>query len=188
MDYFDPLMEDWGFHWSMQLRVQAFSSLLPGNKPQQCTQNNAHAWRVEAAHTGNMVQDRKQYDASQTPAGGTDSTAACTEPCSRKNREALIDRRTGLQSKNKKIQGHKSRKQHRYTREVSCIQTHSQAQHYRQTHVHIIYVHALIYTHAHTAPSKQHPRDMHMATKTLGAGLRSTGVSSKKCCSAWKVV
>lgn len=68
-----------------------------------------------AAHAGSVVQDKELYDDSQTPAGGTDSTAVCAEPCSRKNREALTDRGTGSQDKNNKIQGHKSRKQHHYT-------------------------------------------------------------------------
>lgn len=55
---------------------------------------------MKATHTGSMTQDRKQYDACQTPAGGPDSTAACSEPCSRNHRETLTGRRTDLQIKN----------------------------------------------------------------------------------------
>lgn len=55
---------------------------------------------MRAAHTSSMVQDRKQCDANQTPAGGTDSTAAHSEPCNGKNREAPTDRRTDSQNKN----------------------------------------------------------------------------------------
>lgn len=58
------------------------------------------AVRWKAAHTGALLPDRKRSDASQTPAGGTDSTVACTESCSRKNREALSDRSQHSHSKN----------------------------------------------------------------------------------------
>ena len=56
----------------------------------------------------------KLCDASQTPAGGTDSTAACTEPCSRKYGASPADTRTGSQNKNE-MQGHRSRVQQRCT-------------------------------------------------------------------------
>lgn len=58
---------------------------------------------MKAAHTSSMVQDRKQCDASQTPAGGTDSTAACRAM----QREKERHRQTGGRVRRIKTKGYK---------------------------------------------------------------------------------
>lgn len=98
-------------------------------------------------HAGSMFQDRKQCDASQTPAGGTDSTAACTEPCSRKYRASPADARTGSQKKNNGMQGHRSRVQ-RHCTQGAGVRCHA----YKHTLMQTLCVHAL-----HNFVTKLHP-------------------------------
>lgn len=119
--------------------------------------SNAYSCRVKAAHTGTLVQDRKQCDASQTPAGGTDSTMACTESCRRKGREALRDRSQGSHSKNKS-KSTRAKKLQCYTKEKCHAYKHLEAD--KDTNV---YMHW--YTHIFFFLTK-HFRYMHVAIET----------------------
>lgn len=139
---------------------------------------------MKAAHTGSTVQDRKPCDASQTPAGGTDSTAACTEPCSKKNRGA--DRQKDgfrrIRTRHKNTRADNSSTTQEGRSEVPCIQTHSQAQSYRETlYTYCRYMH--LYTHILCQSSIQANQQLQIhahGNKDTGSSLRSTGVSSKK--------
>ena len=144
------------------------------------TQHNVYRWYTEAANTGNVVQDRKQFDASRTPAGGTDSVAACTEPCSRRNRKALTDRRSGSQSRNSPIQA----ENHIATHDGQEGQCHAYKHALRPRIIHgrgcrhHVYVHWFTHMFVTKLHSKQHSGNVHVETETSGAGSRSTDVRS----------
>lgn len=111
-----------------------------------------------------MLPDRKRSDASQTPAGGTDSTVACTESCSRKNREALSDRSQHSHSKNNNNKKNPAVLHKTFTGIELWVGTHTNVD-----------THWYIQRHMHKIPQIQA-----LGNRDIGSGLRTSGVSMKK--------
>ncbi len=138
---------------------------------------------MKTAHTSSTVQDRKPCDASRTPAGGTDSTAACTEPCSRKNTEALTDRRTSSHNKNNKMQEQNTATLHIRV-EVKChAYKHSGTELQTDTNANTVCACTCIHTFLWQNLIQATPYTCKQP-HVHGSSLGSTGVSNEKCCTA----
>lgn len=140
------------------------------------TMPTAAGWRLhtQAAwfRTGNCVMPAKHQLEAQIAQRHVQSHAAG---------KTQRHWQTDVRVRTIRITRHKgtSRKQQRHTKglEEKChAYKHSQARSYRQTRMQMHYMYMHWYTHIFVTT---HYRYMHMAIKTLGAGLRTSGVSSK---------